>query len=166
MIDKIQWSIKYTSLDFLSSLVDVICHATEDKQKILNSIQRILLISEDKFQESEYEGHWGNTILKMTALLNRKDTNALVKRIFEEISFNDRENLLSNLENHIDHKGNLFLRVDKQMLCRNRLRLTENEGIKLRFKPNKNKIIEQKRSNKIDDEIYAFYRRLIQFTEK
>lgn len=166
MNDKIHRSIKYTSIDFLSSQVNVICHATEDKQKILNSIQRILFISEDTFQELEYEGHWGNKILKMTAVLNRKDTNALVTRIFEEISYKDREKLLSNLENHIDQKGNLFLRVDKQMICKNRLSLTENEGIKLRFKPNKNKIIEQKRSNKIDNEIYLFYRRLIQFTEK
>ncbi|MFB5600998.1 MAG: RNA-binding domain-containing protein [Nitrososphaeraceae archaeon] len=159
-------SIEYSSIEFLSSQIDVICHATEDKEKIIGSIKNILFISEDKFQEIEYEGHWGNKILKISAPLNKKESSMMVKRILEKINFTDRQTLLSNLENHIDEKGNLFLRLDKQKICRNKLFLTENEGIKIKVKPNKNKIIQQKRSNKIDNEIYNSYRRLIQFTEK
>lgn len=166
MKENIKNSIRSTDIDFLGSQIDLICHATEDKEKIIGSIRNVLFISEDKFQEIEYEGHWGNKILKITAILNRKESSVIARRILEGINFTDRQTLISNLENHIDEKGNLFLRVDKQKICRNKLFLTENEGIKIKFKPNKNKIIEQKRSNKIDDEIYNLYRRLIQFTEK
>lgn len=159
-------SISYKTIDFLSSQIDVICHATESKEKIVGSIKNVLFISEDKFHETEFEGHWGNKILKITASLDKKGSLDLLTRVLKEINFTDRELLLSNLENHIDEKGNLFLRIDKQKICRNKLFLTENEGIKIKFKPNKNKIIEQKRSNRVEDEIYSSYRRLIQFTEK
>jgi hypothetical protein len=156
----------YTDIEFLNSQIDLVCHATEDKAKILDSIFKILLIPQEEFQETEYEGHWGNKILKLTATINKKESLSLIKKILGAISFVERDALLNNLENHIDEKGNLFLRVDKQKTCKNKISLTENEGIKIKFKPNKNKIIELKRSNRIGNEIYLLYRRLIQFSEK
>ena len=166
MKENINSSINYKPIDFLNSQIDIFCHATENKEKIVGSLFNVLLIPQDKLNETEFEGHWGNKIIKISMLLNKKESSALVTRILKEINFTDRELLLSNLENHIDEKGNLFLRLDKQKLCKNKLFLTENEGIKIKFKPNKNKIIQQKRSNRIEEEIYNSYRRLIQFTEK
>lgn len=156
----------YTDIEFLNSQIDLVCHATEDKAKILDSIFQVLLIPQEKFEETEYEGHWGNKILKLTATINKKESLSLIKKILGAISFVERDALLNNLENHIDEKGNLFLRVDKQKTCKNKISLTENEGIKIKFKPNKNKIIELKKSNRIENEIYLLYRRLIQFSEK
>lgn len=155
----------YTDIEFLNSQIDLVCHATEDKSKILDSIFKVLLIPQEKFQETEYEGHWGNKILKLTAILNKKESLSLIKKILGAISFVERDALLNNLENHIDEKGNLFLRVDKQKTCKNKISLTEFEGMKIKFKPNKNKIIELKKGNRIEDEIYLLYRRLIQFSE-
>ena len=156
----------YNDIEFLNSQIDLVCHATEDKSKILDSLFRILLILQEKFQETEFEGHWGNKILKLTATLNKKESLSLIKKILGAISFVERDSLLNNLQQHIDEKGNLFLRLDKQKICKNKISLTENEGIKIKFKPNKNKIIQLKKSNKIENEIYLLYRRLIQFSEK
>ncbi|MGE5634892.1 MAG: RNA-binding domain-containing protein [Deltaproteobacteria bacterium] len=153
-------------LQFLNSSIDIVIHATEDKYKILESVLSNLEITKEKFEEIEYEGHWGNKILRLITEINKKDTQILIEKIFRKLSFLDRENLLSNLDKYIDEKGNLYLRLDKQRICKNKISLSDTEGIKIKFKVNKNQIIQHKKSGKVEDEIYLSYRRLIQSLEK
>jgi RNA-binding protein len=153
-------------LQFLNSNIDIVIHATEDKYKILESVLSNLEITKEKFEEIEYEGHWGNKILRLITEINKKDTQILIEKIFRKLSFLDRENLLSNLDKYIDEKGNLYLRLDKQRICKNKISLSDTEGIKIKFKVNKNQIIQHKKSGKVEDEIYLSYRRLIQSLEK
>jgi RNA binding exosome subunit len=58
------------------------------------------------------------------------------------------------------------LRLDKQRICKNKISLSDTEGIKIKFKVNKNQIIQHTKSGKVEDEIYFSYRRLIQSLEK
>ena len=153
-------------LQFLNSTIYIVIHATEDKHKILDAVLLNLEIPKEKFEEIESEGHWGNKIVRLITEINKKDTQILLENILKKISFIDRNNLLSNLDKHIDDKGNLFLRLDKQRICRNKISLSDTEGIKIKFKINKNPLIISKKSGKIESEIYLLYRRLIQSLEK
>ena len=154
-------------LQFLSSYLDIVVHATEDKNRIITSVLSTLEISHtEKFKEIEYEGHWGNKILRLTAEIKKKEAQTLIKKILMSLSFIDKENLLSNLDKYIDEKGNLHLRLDKQRICKNKISLSENEGVKIKFKINKNPIIRNKKSGKVQDEIYILYRRLLLSFEK
>ena len=154
-------------LQFLSSNIDIVVHATEDKNIITNSLLSTLEISHvDKFKEIEFEGHWGNKILRLTAEIQQKDAQTLIKKILMSLSFIDKENLINNLEKYIDEKGNLHLRLDKQRICKHKISLSESEGVKIKFKINKNPIILNKKSGKVDDEIYFLYRRLLLSFEK
>jgi RNA-binding protein len=153
-------------LQFLNSIIYIVIHATEDKHKILDAVLLNLEIPKEKFEEIESEGHWGNKIVRLITEINKKDTQILLENILKKISFIDRNNLLSNLDKHIDDKGNLFLRLDKQRICRNKISLSDTEGIKIKFKINKNPLIISKKSGKIESEIYLLYRRLIQSLEK
>jgi len=154
-------------LQFLSSYIDIVVHATEDKRRIINSVISTLEIPlKEKFDEIEYEGHWGNKILRLTSEIYKKDAQALMEKILRSLSFIDKDNLLTNLEKHIDEKGNFHLRLDKQRMCKNKISLSETEGIKIKFKINKNRIILNKKSGKVDDEIYFLYRRLVISSEK
>lgn len=153
-------------LQFLNSTIDIVIHATEDKNRILEAVFFSLEIPKEKFAEIEYEGHWGNKILRLTTELNKKDTQILIENILTKISFIDRNDLLENLVNHIDEKGNLFIRLDKQRICKNKISISDTEGIKIKFKINKNPLIMNKKSGKIEEEVYLLYRRLIQTLEK
>lgn len=150
----------------MNSIIYIVIHATEDKHKILDAVLLNLEIPKEKFEEIESEGHWGNKIVRLITEINKKDTQILLENILKKISFIDRNNLLSNLDKHIDDKGNLFLRLDKQRICRNKISLSDTEGIKIKFKINKNPLIISKKSGKIESEIYLLYRRLIQSLEK
>jgi RNA-binding protein len=153
-------------LQFLNSNIDIVIHATEDKAKILKSVLANLEISKDKFEEFHFEGHWGNRILRIITEINKKETHQLIEKILTKITFTDRQNLLSNLDQYIDEKGSLYLRLDKQKICNNKISLSDNEGIKIKFRVNKNKIILHKHSGDVEHEIYFSYRRLIQTLEK
>lgn len=154
-------------LQFLSSYIDIVVHATEDKQRITNSVLSTLEIAHTyKLEEIEYEGHWGNKILRLTAELKKKDAQTLIKKILMSLSFIDKKNLLDNLDKYIDEKGHLHLRLDKQRMCKNKISLSDTEGVKIKFKINKNPIILNKKSGKVDDEIYYLYRRLVLSFEK
>ena len=154
-------------LQFLSSYIDIVVHATEDKSRIINSVISTLEIPlKEKFDEIEYEGHWGNKIIRLTAEIYKKDAQALMEKILRSLSFIDKDNLLTNLEKHIDEKGNFHLRLDKQRMCKNKISISETEGIKIKFKINKNRIILNKKSGNVDDEIYFLYRRLVISSEK
>ena len=154
-------------LQFLSSYIDIVVHATEDKSKITNSVISTLeILPKEKFDEIQYEGHWGNKILRLTAEIYKKDAQALMEKILRSLSFIDKDILLTNLEKHIDEKGNFHLRLDKQRMCKNKISISETEGIKIKFKINKNRIILNKKSGNVDDEIYFLYRRLVISSEK
>jgi len=56
--------------------------------------------------------------------------------------------------------------LDKQKLCRNKISISETEGIKIKFKINKNRIIQNKKRGNVENEIYFLYRRLILSLEK
>jgi RNA-binding protein len=154
-------------LEFLSSYIEIVVHATEDKMRIISSVLSILEIPlQKKFDEIQYEGHWGNKILRLTTEINNKDAQNLIEKILKSMSFTEKEYLITALDKHIDEKGNFYLRLDKQKLCRNKISISETEGIKIKFKINKNRIIQNKKSGNVENEIYFLYRRLILSLEK
>jgi len=154
-------------LEFLSSFIEIVVHATEDKMRIISSVLSILEIPlQKKFDEIQYEGHWGNKILRLTTEINNKDAQNLIEKILKSLSLTEKEYLITALDKHIDEKGNFYLRLDKQKLCRNKISISETEGIKIKFKINKNRIIQNKKSGNVENEIYFLYRRLILSLEK
>jgi RNA-binding protein len=163
--------LKYTKqpaiLEFLNSFIDIVVHATEDKMRIIRSVISTLeLPLQMKFEEIQYEGHWGNKIVRLTAEINNKDAQTLLEKILKSLSFTEKEYLITALDKHIDEKGNFYLRLDKQKLCKNKVYISETEGIKIKFKINKNRIIQNKKRGNVENEIYFLYRRLILSLEK
>ncbi len=95
---------------FSTAEISIIVHATENQDKILQSINNVLYISPDRFSSTSSEGHWGNKILLLSAVIGSTEANSLIARILSGLSKIDRHSLSDFFDNYIDEKGNLYIR--------------------------------------------------------
>ena len=65
------------TISFCTAEIRVIIHATEDENKILDSLCDIFSIPADRFQLVETIGHWGNRISLLTGRLESAEANSL-----------------------------------------------------------------------------------------
>jgi RNA-binding protein len=122
------------SVNFSAAEISIIVHATEEKDKILEHFSSILSVSPDSFCAAFAEGHWGNKIVLLTSILNKNEANSLYLKIKSCLTDTDVA-LLSNRFDFYDEKGNLYIRLDKQRICRGRVSLSDGDSIRIKFKP-------------------------------
>ena len=151
----------FNKFSFSTTDVDLLLHSTEDKNFVLDKIQEILSIHHKTFDIIELEGHWGNPIILLSCELNKLESHDLLLKILSSLSFVDKQQLTDNLDDYLDEKYYLYLRIDKQRLCKNKISLNiTDDSIKLRFKPSKKLVTKEQR--KI---IPKYYRRLLLLQE-
>jgi RNA binding exosome subunit len=120
---------------FSSAEISIIVHATENQDKILQSINNVLSISPDRFSPNSSEGHWGNRILLLSAVIGSEEANSLISKILSSLNKIDRHSLSDFSFKFIDEKGNLYIRLDKQRICQGRTSLSDNDSIRIRLRP-------------------------------
>jgi RNA binding exosome subunit len=123
--------IQNDNVNFSAAEIGIIVHATEEKDKILEHLDSTLGVSPDSFFTGFAEGHWGNKILLLTAILGKSEANSLYMKIKSILGDKDSA-LLSNL---FDEKGNLYMRLDKQRVCKGKVTLSEGDSVRIKFKP-------------------------------
>jgi RNA-binding protein len=120
---------------FSSAEINVVIHATENENKILHSINDVLSMSTDKFLTTTSEGQWGNKIMLLTVTIDSRAAKDLALKIIHSLNSVDR-NILSNFfDKYVDEKGNLYIRLDKQRICKGKISLSESDSIRIRFRP-------------------------------
>jgi RNA-binding protein len=122
--------IQNENVNFSAAEIKIIVHATEEKDSILQHINSALDVSPDTFSIEKTQGHWGNEILLLTGNLSKNEANSLYRRVEASLLENYNE-LLSNF---FDERGNLYIRLDKQRLCRGKVSISESDSIRIRFK--------------------------------
>ncbi|MFL6393089.1 MAG: RNA-binding domain-containing protein, partial [Nitrososphaeraceae archaeon] len=120
---------------FSSAEINIVVHATEDENKILHSLFDVLSIPSEKFSYSFSEGHWGNKILVLTATIDGQVAKDLILKIISLLNSVDRYHLSNFFDKYVDEKGNLYIRLDKQRICKGRISLSERDSIRIRFRP-------------------------------
>ncbi len=141
---------------FSAAETNLVLHATEDHDKVLQSIEKVLSIPAVSFTSTNSDGHFGNKIVLFKSILSSKEASDLAIRILSLLNRIDRQQLYDRLEEYCDEKGNLYLRLDKQRICQGKVSLSESDAIRIRFKP----IRRYKPSGNIDT-----YRGLLSLTE-
>ncbi|HYA85415.1 MAG TPA: RNA-binding domain-containing protein, partial [Candidatus Bathyarchaeia archaeon] len=94
------------------------------------TINSTLNVPPDTFSVVKTEGHWGNEILLLTGTLGKNEANSLYRKV-EASLLQNYDELLSNF---FDEKGNLYIRLDKQRLCRGKVSISESDSIRIRFR--------------------------------
>lgn len=119
--------------------IRVFAHATEDTEKVLGAVRRMLpeQVSEGTvFEKITLSGHHGNPItLFSTKLADRTVLQGVLQLIGSGLTALDKEMLDNELKSHLE-KGNLFLRFDKQkaFLGASRFSSTDPIHFKIHFK--------------------------------
>lgn len=110
-------------------------HATEDHDKVLAAVEKALSVPAASFEGEQSEGHYGNIIMLLGAMIPGKEAGALATRIISALNRIDRQELADHIEEYSDEKGNLYLRLDKQRLCQGKVSLAESDAVRIKFKP-------------------------------
>ena len=117
--------------------ISVVIHATEDKDKVISKIVKVLSLNSARFQEFNTRGHWGNQIVLLNLSLGQTLAGKILKTIYTSLGNNKKTAFLSSLEQSIDEKYNLYIRIDKQSICREEISLSDQDSIKIKFRPSK-----------------------------
>ena len=117
----------------------VFAHATEDAEKVLTAVRKLLPeeVSEAiVFEKSALSGHHGNPIVLFKSKLeDRQVLPGVLQKIGAGLTSLDKETLDDEVKLHLE-KGNLFLRFDKQQAFLGAHRFSSNDPIhvKVHFK--------------------------------
>jgi RNA binding exosome subunit len=96
----------------------VYSHATEDKEKVVEVLRKIL--GEEYWRaasisEEVYSGHYGNPVIVITAKIQDPEVaSRALDHILERLGRADRGILAGSLEERVDRDGTLYFRVSKQ----------------------------------------------------
>ena len=124
-------------LELGGAIISVVIHATEDKDKVISKIVKVLSLNSARFQEINTRGHWGNQIVLLNLSLGQSHAGKIIKTIYTSLGDNNKTAFLSSLEQSIDEKYNLYVRIDKQSICRGEISLSDQDSIKIKFRPYK-----------------------------
>jgi RNA binding exosome subunit len=114
--------------------ISVLVHATEDEDKILNTL-KTFLPDDTKVEKEHATGHYQNPIEILTVKIKRsKDIIKVLDFIKRNLPRNDINRLLNDLDSYVDDEGVLFIRVDKQEAARNSIKLGQDDPILVRVK--------------------------------
>jgi len=129
-----------------SAEIKFLIQATEDEEKITKKISEVLKIPLEKFEKSLLEGHFGNPITAFRIHLRGEIADNLARGLLILFLEDEKKKLQSEMLNHIDKHGSLYLRIDKQSIFSNWLAQSSMDPVrvkmKLRFKALAPKMIE------------------------
>jgi RNA binding exosome subunit len=125
------------SLELGGVTISVVIHATEDKDKVISKIVKVLSLNSARFQEFNTRGHWGNQIVLLNLSMGQTLAGKILKTIYTSLGDNKKTAFLSSLEQSMDEKYNLYVRIDKQSICREEISLSDQDSIKIKFRPSK-----------------------------
>ena len=109
--------------------IDLILHATEDFQKIVEPLNDLFGIG-DEIEKHEVSGHFGNPILILHMDLKKKRAEQFVKKLVSLIPRDMIIDLLANIEERI-FESSLYIRFSKQDFVRKILTLEEKDPIRI-----------------------------------
>ena len=114
----------------LTVKIQMILHATENFQKIINSFFDMFGIKENEISIQNITGHFGNPISMLGLEIKNKSTREFIKKLVSMIPQDQMIGLLENIEDYIQDSS-LYLRFSKQHFIKKTLMLEEKDPLKI-----------------------------------
>jgi RNA binding exosome subunit len=125
----------FVRMDFSSVTVTLFVHSTEDEDLLMKSITEKFGLQESEITREKISGHYGNEIISIRAHIIGARANDLANRILASLSSAARLSVHSEIERSLDEHDSLFFRLDRQTLGGSSISLSDDEPIKIKFKP-------------------------------
>ena len=110
--------------------IEIIVHATEDYQKMFDSLYDIFEIESGKITKKELLGHFGNPILILYVQMKNKRAEELIKKLLSSVSRDDVKDLLAGINERISDSI-LYLRFSKQNFVKKTLTFQEKDPVRI-----------------------------------
>ena len=110
--------------------IDLILHATEDFQKIVEPLDDLFGIKSDEIAKREVPGHFGNPIFMLHMDLKKKRAEQFIKKLVSVIPSDIITGLLANIEEQIFESA-MYIRFSKQDFVKKILTLEEKDPIRV-----------------------------------
>ena len=110
--------------------IEIIVHATEDYQKISDSLFDVFEIESNEITKKEFLGHFGNPILMLHVQMKNGRAEELIKKLISTISQNNIKSLLADIEERISD-STLYLRFSKQNFVKKTLTFQEKDPVRI-----------------------------------
>ena len=110
--------------------IDLILHATEDFEKIIESLNDLFEIDVSGITKHQVLGHFGNPILMLHVELKKKKADEFIKKLLSIIPKNMMGDLLANIEERI-FESSLYIRFSKQNFVKKILTFEEKDPIRV-----------------------------------
>ena len=110
--------------------LQIILHATDDFEKITNSLQEKFNLTREKFKIQTLTGHFENPITMLSVVMEKIDAENFVSILFSEINRNDLKIISETLEEQIT-SGGLKIKISKQQLIMGKIILDDKDAIKI-----------------------------------
>lgn len=118
--------------DKLEVTIEIIAHATEDVEKILESFFKLLGISADEFSRQNLTGHFDNPITVLRTNIKKKAAKSFVEKLVSSIPDRHFKEFIDDIENRLEDSI-LHLRFGKQDMIRGKMIPREKDAIKLKI---------------------------------
>ena len=110
--------------------IEIIVHATEDYQKMSDSLCDIFEIESSEITKKEFSGHFGNPLLMLHIQMKNKRAEGLIKKLISTISRDDVKDLLAGMDERISD-STLYLRFSKQNFVKKTLTFQEKDPVRI-----------------------------------
>ena len=110
--------------------MDLILHATEDFQKIVEPLNDLFGIERDEIAKRDVTGHFGNPIFMLHMDLKKKRAEQFIKKLVSTIPRDIITGLLANIEEQIFESA-MYIRFSKQDFVKKILTLEEKDPIRV-----------------------------------
>jgi RNA-binding protein len=110
--------------------IELILHATENENKVLEELESVFHIEQKKFQIEQVPGHFNNPILLISSKLKKKSAVDFVKIFFSKMKKEDFHEIFDNVDEYVTSSG-LSLRISKQKLISKILTISKEDAIKI-----------------------------------
>lgn len=107
--------------------LDIIIHATEDADKIFESIHQTLGVNPEIFDTTQTRGHYRNPIIMATATLRKTDATRFISILSDKLGIYQRDEITQTISTRISNSS-LYLRLDRQEIIRNGSVILQDSG--------------------------------------